>query len=178
MTSPKTPKRVTGWLLAVLVLGGSISPPTYRHAHAGGDVAHNHLCEQDQQHHTTHIHCGHGHSHPHRHETHHSSAAKPPTSHAHVTVLGFELTLPISEHDDGSSDPDRDELPVIARALHAYVPIVNGKGVRLNHQETRAAIASAAIISAVTSQRHMRPTALSVLLCDAARHERTGVLRC
>lgn len=180
VNNPQTQKRMTTWLLAVLVLGGSISPPAYRHAHAGGDIAHNHHSDSDQRHLESHSHHGHGHSHshPHRHQTDDLSAAEAPTSHLHLTILGFELTLPTSEHEDDSPDSERDKMPVIVRVLDECVLAADGADRSLDHEATRSVIVSTAVISSADSHKHTRPTVPSVLLCDAARHERSGVLRC
>lgn len=178
--NPTTPKRMTAWLIAVLVLGGSISPPAYRHAHAGGDIAHDHHFDGVHRHLETHSHHGHGHSHshPHRHQADYPIAAEAPTSHSHLAILGFELTLPTSEHEDDSPDSERDKMPVIERVSHECVLTANGEDRSLNEQATSSALGATAFISAVKFPKYVPPTALPVLLCDAARHERSGVLRC
>lgn len=179
VNSPKIQKRMTAWLLAVLVVGGSISPPAYRHAHAGGDIAHDHHFDGDHRHLETHSHHGHGHSHshPHRHQADDPIAAEAPTSHMHLAILGVELTLPTSERDDDSPDSERDNLPVIVQLSHECVLSANGQYRGLNQEATSSAFGSSSFISAVKLQKYVPPTALPVLLCDAARHERSGVLR-
>ncbi len=176
MINPKRLKRGIAWLLAVLVIGGSISPPAYRHAHAGGDVAHNHRSQNGQKQVDSH---GNGcHCDCHHHAAHHGHASEAPTAHVHVGLPWIELTLPTS--DDSDSDPsrsDRDDLPVIVRVIDDYVPNSDGGGDASTHAVTKSPIRSHVVVSSTPSLKHAQPTAPSVLLCDTARHERSGVLR-
>lgn len=94
-----------------------------------------------------------------------------------MNLLGFDFTLPASDDSDpNSSDSQRDDVPVIVRMMDECVPNV-GHGSMTTHSAPKLDILSAIAVSTVHSRNYAQPMDPSVLLCDAARHERSGVLR-
>ena len=176
MISPQRRKRLLAWLLAVLVIGGSISPPTYRHAHAAGDVGHDHPSQIGHQQSAADLERN-GHRHPHHHAAHQAGAATGRVAHVHMSVLWIELTLPTP--DDNNSDrskPERDDLPRVVQVIAEYVPTTGDRSNTSSYAAGNPPTLSAVVLPSA-SLRHAKPTAASVLLCDLARHERSGVQR-
>ncbi len=169
----KQRKRVMTWLLAVMVIGGSISAPAYQHAHSGGDVAHDHQAENRRQHCDT---SGRGH---HRHVTYHSATSEAPAAHVHVAMLWIKLTLPTSDGSDSDPlKPTSDEPVAVMLVLDKYVPTADGSGTRNGRTVTKSQFSSSVTILFAPTREYRQPTVASVLLCDTARLERSGVLRC
>lgn len=176
MAYPIRHHRVVTWLLAVLLVGASTSPPAYTHSHRGGEASHNHRSQQAlrpaewQQKHL--------HSHPHRDTTCPGDASETPATHSHVAVLWFQITLPASSRSESTStESERDDLLAFIWVIDQYLPhaddetITSSNGVKLSLQSTAA-------VSSNRSLRRERPRAADVLLCDTARLECSGVRRC
>lgn len=98
-------------LLAALTTGLFVSPGI-RHRHDDGDAAHSHSHHHDHGHHHSHGH-SHSHTHSHAHAEHHpedegggselgesSQIEAKSSTHVHISVFGFELTLPDFFDDD------------------------------------------------------------------------------
>lgn len=100
-------------LSVATIAGGFLVVPGIRHRHDDGDVAHSHFAH------------GHSHSHSHRHCHSHSRAshthqsehddtqkgdvvAEEPSSHIHISLFGFELTLPDFLSDEPAPLVDHD----------------------------------------------------------------------
>lgn len=171
--NPKRLKRGIAWLLAVMVLGGSISPPAYRHAHAGGDVAHVHQSQlsQRQPHHHGHSH--HGHPHHHHHATHDTDITAA-TAHSHVAIFGIEFTLPSSDEDN--SDPSDPRHHDLLCDIHVPRVFTATEEDRLNTSATPP-ILPGGITCSPRWRAQVQWTVPFAFLCDIARHERSGVQR-
>lgn len=92
-------------LLLLLLLGGLFISPPVKHAHRHGDSAHGHTHSHGQSHSHGHSHPhvhGHTHSHRHGHSHGHSSTTvssiHEATSHYHLVLFGWTITLPDFEH--------------------------------------------------------------------------------
>lgn len=173
MTIFKKRKRVIACLLAVAVVGGSISAPAYQHAHSEGNVAHNHQTENRRQHANTHAHGGH------RHVAHHSVVSEAPARHAHVSLFGIELSIPKPDGDNSDPpQPTHDEPTFVVLAVGNCLPTAGCGDIRHGRAVTKAQFLSNIAVLSVPTRKYSQPTAASILLCDTARFERSGVMRC
>ena len=171
---------------AVLISGSQVG---VRHAHAGGDVPHTHGSDGDphasSQGHLRHSHChggdGHGHCHP--HERPHKTEARedlallsPITAHIHVRLLGFQLTLPVPPGSETGEDCSQ---PVLVSLLNSE--FLQAQSSSSNDGRLRDIYMPVSLLrdtGFVRSDRCIRPAdnrPSSPPLCDAARHERSGV---
>ena len=129
----------TFFLLSIVPLLGAV--PAWRHAHPGGDRPHAH------------------------HDEHHDGASH---AHLHVTLFGFELTLPVDSEDNQSQEDQ-------ATWLIADWSTVEQQG----HSPAEFAVPALTICwceeprQLVTALRPKAP--VTTFLCDTARHERSGV---
>jgi hypothetical protein len=93
-------------------------------------------------------------------------------------MLWIELTIPAPDDSDpNSSDFQGDDLAVILLVIDECVRTADGEGNLATYAAAKTYISSATAISTDVSRRYAKPTAPSILLCDAARHERSGVQR-
>lgn len=147
------------WVLFV----GSLRSPGIRHAHAGGEKSHHH-------------HAASGRHHDLAGRRHDRCAAVMldyrAVAHVHVVWFGIELILPAGAGDCA-------DTPESGAVLVAAVP--SSETVVNDAQATVAAIVplQAHMPGPVTATSEHPPrvvdAARSILLCDAARHERSGV---
>jgi hypothetical protein len=166
-------------LLSVGMLFGSLTPPAVVHAHDEGQQAHDH--------HSVHLSDAshdHRHGHSHDHGQSHNSHSKQSTTqretalitHLHVTLLGFEFTLPngqmpSDDHDNNSEGSkliqwfDR-EINVSSSRDSDFI-VSN-----LLLLESDDIIKVNIIADTETSEVILA----SLTLCHAARCERSGVL--
>ena len=160
---------VLAWVMPVLLIGGSISLPRYRHAHSGGEVVHLHTSQDDHHHHA-------GHSHSHSHDQDDRAGAR--IAHLHVALLWFDFTLPTSEDADPSDPGETKSIPVVVQAASGWLSIAHDS----SHPATGdwAGLHSVATNTARFgfAQADAPQVASSNLLCDSARRERSGVRRC
>jgi hypothetical protein len=173
LTSLRKLHRTLAWLLTLVLLVGSGSPLGYRHAHADGDVEHVHN-ESIQQ---TQTGChSHHHGHSHRHVKHDSSTLTNSTSHEHVSLFGFNLVLPVDdETDSGSSNSGRNDLLCVVRLVDAHVNKAEADfGPTVDFAWNRSSIVREGSWCD-QQQKCAHQTYPFWLLCDIARHERSGV---
>jgi hypothetical protein len=159
-------RTTTGLLLSAAVLLGSIVPPGQRHAHAAGDVPHNH----DKQH--AHDHSGDAHHH-HTTDQHGLStpAVKPAAvAHVHFACWLFDLTMPVR---DESETEDNQPLYLV-RLIDDCLPTTIS-GPNTHPVDMPSHLQSIAVDRPALARRATAPPDTAVLLCDAARHERSGV---
>lgn len=157
-------------LLATAVVVGAISPPGYRHVHAGGSVGHDHRSESP----IAVSHDNHGHAQPHQHggvsETH--------VVHSHFAILWIDVSLPAPDDGDSEpSEPESGELPSLVRVINECVPMTDSIHLGLGAPADLQTIVCADFgLAGRTTELSVR-SANRVFLCDAARHERSGVHR-
>lgn len=159
--------------LAAMVLMGSMMPPACEHAHAGGQTPHRHVAGELHDH---------GHFHGQRRligDDHDLGDAlqllSSPVAHAHWTFLVFHLAWPTGHEEDRSrlADSILDEALARRPADYALAPLSDGSAAaRIVFWQAGAAIATT--ISATWSPP-LYHTRTRILLCDTARHERSGV---
>jgi hypothetical protein len=172
------------WLLSALLIATTTMPPGVCHAHAQGDVPHRH--DRAAAGHR-HMHGQHIHSHPHRHDSLDGGVAvdfnrdrdardvAPVLAHMHLSWLGFEFTLPASSIPD-DSDPNRGgSAPCFVRPLGDDVAEI-----RLQTDANQMTLVGAADVLLAAKPvcliaPHAFKPAHCTLLCDTARHERSGV---
>ncbi len=174
-------KSLLSMLLSATVLACSIMPPGVRHAHIGGnDLSHSHAGAAttilNQQHHDWCPKCG-----DHCNGCQANSvliASKSPGQHAahfHFTCIGFQLTLPDSSHSaKESTDTSHSQLVNVRTAEYLkptqlYNVSVEKLPIPVCQESTAGSMSA---IRAVVLSSH---TVTITLLCDRARHERSGV---
>ncbi|MCG6157436.1 hypothetical protein [Rubinisphaera margarita] len=121
--------------LALLIVGISLSSPVWYHTHSGGEGPHQHTHRGHTHSHGHNHHHDHGHSHSHGHG--HSHTHRPPGNqeivqeHAHVTILGFTLTLPTTSRPRPAAQPvkkprEGSQPQTSAEAVATAIPVSNG----------------------------------------------------
>jgi hypothetical protein len=163
------------WLLSALMLAGTAVPTGYEHSHAGGCDPHEHQAD-------LHDHCNS--DCPHHHDEHPSSTqprfvlASSETSHSHLSLFGIELHVPDS---DAPSDNDGERQSpiehVIATLGQPFTLGIRDNGTGDQTLQATAVLACETRMCVRPSIRPSAPVTFSTL-CDAARRELTGVLRC
>ena len=160
-------------LAALVLLSGAVSPAT-AHAHPGGDEPHHHGPSEVS-----------GHSHHISGHTHHAlcpqEAARhghlePSVAHIHLCVWGFEVQLPMPDAPfEESGDVPLVDQAVLYRLVElpeAQPPQPTSGSVGCPSQ----GVADGTAVADEPSQgRQSAKRVLSQPLCDAARHERSGV---
>lgn len=165
-------RTTTGLLLSAAMLLGSIVPPGQRHAHAGGDVAHDH----HEQH--AHDHSWEGHD-CHHHLRHNATdqrgsiteAVEPAAVvHVHLACWLFDLTLPVRDE----SDSEDDESVYVVRLIDDCLP-TKTSGPDTHSTAPSSRLPGIAVAPTTPTRRTTTSPHTAVLLSDAARHERSGV---
>ena len=164
MTTPL--KHLLGIGLSALVLMGSVAPPALLHSHAGGHLPHEHHSNARHGEAITHVHGGHG-------AAPGFETAPARAAHAHLGLPGLDLSLPSVPGHSGEIDGEAG----LVRLLGDFAPVVKSAVCWLN------ALAFASTASVAREGFAPRPVVASypraraAPLCDAARHECSGVLR-
>lgn len=179
--SKRLPKASLSLLLAATVLAAGIVPPAVEHGHEGGsDLSHRHdsrLTVHHEQSGQIAEGADVGHAHPRGHvATLTGTIIVERSTHLHVSCLGFRLTLPDSEAPDNHSHHHAPcHMAYVRAGRDLTSPSQSGYGINgaltLSFQPVLPDIA--AISRDFRCSFH--PVATSVL-CDRARHERSGVL--
>jgi hypothetical protein len=190
MLSDAGPTRPIALLLAALTLALGLLPPALGHAHDLGDRPHRH----DLDHHHDHDRAHHDHRHasPDHDDAHDDGQAGPhrassptgpaigrlATAHLHIDLGAFGLTIPTpSEPPDGPGRPTPDD-PAIGAADDETIPA------RIEASPFTVPWPGSLVVARVDAAPPVLPSVLrfaaargtSPPLCDAARHERSGVL--
>ncbi|MBD3675744.1 MAG: hypothetical protein HUJ26_19725 [Planctomycetaceae bacterium] len=167
-------------LLTAGMLFASFTPPALLHAHEDGHQTHDHYSQQDIDTAGEHLH---EHSHAHENEHTHCHPKQPASqfvpslaSHIHLTLFGFEFTLPKgqtpgedNENGSGSSTVIRWlDREINARSSISTDYLLNNLLVLVSDDLEK--------IDAVASQETSEVTLSSLPLCDSARRERSGAL--
>jgi hypothetical protein len=168
-------------LMSAAVLACSIMPPGVRHAHIGGnDLSHRHAGVAtnalNQQHHD---HCANSGDHCNGFQPNNiliaSELPGQRASHLHLMCLGFQLTLPDSSHsakqgtDTGNSQLVNVRTTEYIRSTQQHNIGVEKLLIPVCQESTTDGVT--AIHAIVLSSQ----TVTTTLLCDRARHERSGV---
>jgi hypothetical protein len=155
-----------------MVLLTNLMPPVYEHAHAGGEAFHTH-----------------GRADRHRHDhDHHGDDGRDgeqeaeliagAVAHAHWTFLFFSVTWPADDDDRRAPGQWGDSLagPAYSRAefCMSFVGQYDGPLSR-NWADFLQARATAYSCATAVEQRPAGRSLIPDLLCDTARHERSGV---
>lgn len=169
---------VTRIWLACSLLTNAVGAHSFSHRHAGGHEAHAHHAHAaiDGEHghgHAEHSH--HGHASPEQAADDAIDALAGAGLHAHLCLLGFELSLPLSDesrHEDQTAEaflrlgPSRMNAPSIERHLAAVeLLLLHGYAIAANSDVT------CDWASRIDHAQISTPP-----LCACARHERSGVL--
>lgn len=172
MKIPRQRKRIVAWLLAVIVVVGVVSPPGYRHTHVGGDARHDHQSQIEHQQSLADLE-----RHGHHHATHHTASLTGHVVHTHAAILWIGITLSVPANSDSEpSKSDRDDLPVLVRIADACLPTAGDRSSTSSFTAAESPVLTTAAVPSSSSTKYAQPTVASVLLCDTARHERSGVL--
>lgn len=150
--------------------------------------AHKHIPEEteqrldDQAQHTTQHHHGHNHNSS-RHTHHHhgdldDSKDEPRLQesffHAHFVLLFFELTIPLNSDNDFDPTEENDRGIYLVRLIAPVMPAVDRDESNLPSENSSESLA----IFFDPTEKEVRTSArpqIKNLLCDAARHRRSGV---
>lgn len=175
------PRTCLSLLLSAVVLAGGIMPPGLRHAHADADRPHRHHLGSDG--HALHA------DHPHD-QDHHVLRHDPdrleleidalPDSrlHVHLGWFGFELTLPAPGGPDGGSEREvspGDERAALIRLVEERVPDPSRTQHWIDDLILALYLPCLGDVPASIQGPFPSPPPISPPLCDAARHERSGV---
>lgn len=175
MTRARLPCLLRAALAACLAVVTTM-PPAMGHAHAGGDRPHEHAHADD---HDGHRHAG---------ETEHaailavgwSSAGAGRFAHLHFAWLGFEVTFawPVGSSATGEGQPEHIVVRLLDSAAQNNGPV-----------DVQSPLTAVSFVDFVHDAGHLAAPSLAgflralvasapptTLLCDAARHERSGVL--
>jgi hypothetical protein len=174
-------RNLLGLSLAAMMLVTSIFPPSFRHSHQGGnDLHHEHFADSS--------------SHFYRiagnecQENSHSCHSRPSTdvytledslgdetTHRHFQFLGFSIALPDTYHSPKSGDDSQNNQFVSIRATENILPVTQSNSDTRNWLIQISQDYSPHSMTVFSAIPHsLQPVAL-VLLCDSARHERSGV---
>jgi hypothetical protein len=102
-------------------------------------------------------------------------------AHCHLTWFGWELTLPAPDHDHSSQDGDAGFRPVIGAVLVRLVDeqptAPQAKPIAWACIPVTSANNLYTIVEAGAARSIQRAASMAIAapLCDAARHERSGV---
>lgn len=166
----------------------SSSHVAMRHSHALGEWCHTHsgqgeakvYFEHDENECSDQGRRQRGHTHPHSHPHAEESSEPadtlvPTTSHIHVWLLGFEFTFPVEPSPQGDQEGQRESL--ISLAEREFVPPVTAPQLddgSFNAWTPVIIVRTGDKLMIASVHRH-RDGPFSQLLCDSARHERSGV---
>ena len=162
---------VTLLLIAVMAMS-AVSSPALRHRHADGDKSHQHGVATVEHHsHDTEATTA-----KHSHEDRSNHSAQLPVEHLHVFCFALQSSLPVPA-------PERSESPRSSASTEQWVPLISE--VTLSDASQFGSLISAFDLLIPTelpprlpARPEVRPPHESAvaLLCDTARHERSGVL--
>lgn len=174
------PSRSISLLLAALTLASGLLPPSLGHAHPDGDRPHRHDRGHDHLAGSDHVaahHGGHA-GHPRGPDPAGPALGRPETAHLHLDLGAFGLTIPTpSGAPEGLGRPApggpailaADDEPIPARLREARIAAAWPASLAVSWVE--------AAPPPLPSPRSAASPGTSPPLCDAARHERSGVLR-
>jgi hypothetical protein len=173
-----TRKRVVSLALVAIMLPVGVVSPGVCHAHADGDRPHRHV-RNEHSHQREH---GHHNSEKlvqtshHRHHDGDCALARA-TSHAHVNLLGFHITLPVSDRDGDRESEQSSEFTHFVIA-HTVMPVSASQSTVEEVLSQWTNCASALDDDSVDNRPKWegQTSASSIPLCDSARRERSGVL--
>ena len=172
------PRRPICLLLVATTLATGLLPPALGHAHPDGDRLHRHGHGHDH-HHAGPVH-GDAH-HDHHHEHHRASIpsgpafGRPATAHFHIDLGAFGLIVPTSPGPPGPGRPAPGDLAIRAAADEAIAARVDATRL-VAPWSAPFAVAWVDAPTPLPPARSATPPGTSPPLCDAARHERSGVL--
>jgi hypothetical protein len=153
--------------LAATLLLANGGGPTLRHAHAGGQVPHTHDASAMKVRKADH---GHPHAHP------HAAKLSDSCSHVHFWVFGIEFTsLPLPADREEDSD-QWGQLVISPLGIGPVVGDLPGSECNpLAAASIDDGLAETRPVSLDWADRFASIPAVAALLCDTARHERSGV---
>ena len=167
-------RKLVTLLLVVVMAMPAVSSPALRHSHADGDKSHQHGVESAERH-------GHSHTHGHANATkakhsHDDRVSQSPVEHLHVFWFGFQTSLPLSA-------PESSDSPRPMASTEQWVPLISEVTLPDAAQDGSTMLAvdlftPSGLTPRLPARSEVRPPHESAvaLLCDAARHERSGVL--
>jgi hypothetical protein len=178
--SIRVAKSVLCMLLSATVLTCSIMPPGVRHAHMGGnELSHSHAgvatTTLNQQHHGWCENCG-DHCKGCQSDSFLVATELPDqyATHLHLMCLGFRLTLPDSSHTaKPSTDTGNSQLVNVCTVEYLRPTQHNISVEKLFMPVCQESTADG--MTAIHAEVLSSQTVMTTLLCDRARHERSGV---
>ncbi|MDC0934824.1 hypothetical protein OAS39_00965 [Pirellulales bacterium] len=162
-------------LLTALMLAGSVGAHAFGHAHVGGDEFHSHADGAIVVHDCGSHRCAYCNDHQEQHRcTGDYPLAAASVSHTHLTLFGFDFSIPPA----GDSDDDHDNpLSTTFVGLSDDCPIVLvARSLDIDLLRALLLTASVGDLVASPTATFAMPQAPSAPLCDSARFERSGVL--
>lgn len=180
-------KLVTLLLIALMTMP-VMSSPVLRHRHADGDTPHRHHVAKAEHREESHAR-GHKHSHSSRHshrvdalaakdshDVHAAVLAKSSVEHFHVFWLGFQGFLPLPTSDQSDSPrPMANADQWVPLIPEVNLPSADRAASNLLTPDDFLPTELTPRLPARSVPRPPQPSA-ALLLCDTARHERSGVL--
>jgi hypothetical protein len=170
-------------LLSAAFLATTLTPPAVRHLHeSDGETAHHrHAANRVAGHEDVHAWAGQVYEHDDATGEHRTlqyagvevSAAHP--WHLHLVLLGIGMTLPGHVPDDDQREPGGRVLFISVGSGDNFLPSQPCAQSPLDQLVAAQTPASARDASSSEDVRGVSPPERSVLLCDRARHERSGV---
>ncbi|MBI1903704.1 MAG: hypothetical protein HYS13_21585 [Planctomycetia bacterium] len=171
---------------AMLVTG--VIPPAVRHAHADGEKPHDHSTSPvvHSHGHHRHVHHHHDHSARHHHRYHDDAmtattvSVRGVTEHWHLRLFGWDLTLPVQDRENSQRHPldDGNRLAALVRLPQGDAVLASPTLVAsMLHLDAMAPgeFLNADACNGLRGSAHRPRLLASLPLCDAARHERSGV---
>jgi hypothetical protein len=151
--------------LSIAVLGYSFGAPAVKHAHMRGDQAHDH-------------HASHSHHHHHLADDDQHRLSDPlgttSTQHLHITWLGLPITLPSEDTPSKTDSSQPDSAATLCNDVSPATPAISAYFV----PQVALSVWFASLppeLDPPVPRASNRALKTSIRLCDAARHERSGV---
>jgi len=180
-------------LLSMMVALATVTPAPVRHLHAGGEHPHWHDADG-------HVHYGaedlaatmiaedddYGHGHSHHGDLHHeegdhhdacvsdSRLLASAANHWHLLLFGLNVMLPVPPGGQDGDEDDQGAMRWLGLAAGDNVSLQMNEGPAESISLDMVQVASA-VPTLCTVEFHASPQRIAAPLCDAARHERSGV---
>jgi hypothetical protein len=175
-------RNLLGLLLTAMMLAASVIPPGYRHAHEeGGDLRHGHSSDFNLAHSGTAGNACQENGHPsHAPDLFNGCTVENSPAydkaHRHFQIFGVSVTLPDTHRSSEKSGDDSPKNQIVSiRTTKDILPAGQSEKVLGNWSVFISLNYSPHTAILPSSISHSLQSATSALLCDRARHERSGV---
>jgi hypothetical protein len=171
-------RNLLGLVLTAMMLATSVIPPGYRHAHEGGnDLSHGHA---DVSHSVSNRSAGNEYIGT-CHDIQSFDGCSDETSlgddktHLHFKIFGISVALPDTNRSSKSGEDSHDNQFASIRASEDILPVSQSNTDARNWLVLISQEYSPQSVMAISAISHSLQSATPTLLCDRARHERSGV---